>query len=136
MGKIRVVDCSVAIHWFTDRPERVCALQLLSEVQESPHHFAVPELFYFELTHVFNRLFPRPTAEQLYLFSETLNLGLHREAMTEELSNGIREFQGLGLSGYDAAYVALARMLRGHWLTFDKAAHARVARYGLSKILE
>ena len=39
------------------------------------------------------------------------------------------------LSGYDAAYVALAHLLKGLWITCDRKAHARVAGLGLSELL-
>jgi predicted nucleic acid-binding protein len=55
--------------------------------------------------------------------------------MTPELLSEIRSVQRLGLSGYDGAYVALAKLLKGRWLTFDKKAHTQVAHLQLSEIL-
>jgi predicted nucleic acid-binding protein len=38
------------------------------------------------------------------------------------------------LGGYDACYAALALELRGTWLTFDAAAHARIEALGISEV--
>ena len=43
--------------------------------------------------------------------------------MTEGLAVKANRFVKLGLTGYDACYAALARDLKGRWLTFDKKAH-------------
>ncbi len=56
--------------------------------------------------------------------------------MTPQLLDEIRGLQHLGLSGYDAAYVALAKLLEGRWVTFDREAHDRIAHLGLSQALQ
>jgi len=38
----------------------------------------------------------------------------------------------LGLSGYDACYAALARDLKGIWLTFDEKAHRMIQKEHVS----
>jgi predicted nucleic acid-binding protein len=55
--------------------------------------------------------------------------------MSAELLHDIGEFKKLGLSGYDAAYVALARQLKGRWLTFDAKAHQKIKNLKLSELL-
>ena len=132
---VQIIDTSVAIKWFVVERGKEEALVVLEKLLESPKHFAVPELFYFELSHVFNRLIPSPRAEQLELFQEVLRLSLHRCVMTAELVEKIRHFQKLGLSGYDAAYVGLAKILKGTWLTFYGKAHRKIASLKLSRLL-
>jgi len=43
--------------------------------------------------------------------------------MTEGLALKADSFVNLGLTGYDACYAAMARDLKGIWLTFDEQAH-------------
>lgn len=38
------------------------------------------------------------------------------------------------ISGYDATYLASARIANGVWLTLDRKAHDRVASLGLSRL--
>ena len=42
----------------------------------------------------------------------------------------------LGLSGYDACYAALARDLKGMWLTFDEQAHSFIQKEKTSFFLD
>ncbi len=132
---VRVIDTSVAIKWFVLERGSNKALQLLSDLLNAPSDFAVPELFYFELVHVFNRVIPEPEEVQLGLLAKVSILGIQRFTMTPSLISEIRGFQQLGLSGYDAAYVGLAKLLEGKWVTCDKKAHALVAHLKLSEIL-
>jgi predicted nucleic acid-binding protein len=132
---VRVIDTSVAIKWFVEEKGREAALGVLAEAMDAPEGFAVPELFFFELAHVFNRLFPSPTEEQCALLENVMDFGIARFNMTGELIRGIRRFQRLGLSGYDAAYVALAEQLGGQWITFDTRAYQAIRKTGLSVLL-
>ncbi len=132
---VRVIDASVALKWFLLEEGREHALRLLEELLSDPAGFAVPELFYFELAHVFHRSIPDPSPLQIELLQQVLVLGIQRFAMTPPLLNEIRALQCLGLSGYDAAYVGLAKLLEGQWVTFDRRAHERIAHLGLSEAL-
>ena len=132
---VRVIDASVAIKWFVDEDRRETALGILDEAIDDPRAFAVPELFFFELGHVFHRLIRRPTAEQVGLLETVIDLGIVRFNMTRELLRGIGRFQRIGLSGYDSAYVALAEQLEGQWITFDGQAHKLLRKTGLSQLL-
>lgn len=132
---VRVIDSSVALKWFLDEPGRDRALAVLAEVLRDPEGFAVPELFFFELAHVFNRLIPEPTKNQLELLDQLTLIGIPRFSMTAELLREVRRFQRMGLSGYDGAYVGLAKMLKGRWITFDQKAHAQISSLGLSGTL-
>ncbi len=133
---VRVVDSSVALKWFLLEEGRDQALSLLEEMLTGPSGFAVPELFYFELVHVFHRSIPDPSPLQIELLRQVLVLGIQRFVMTPQLLDEIRGLQRLGLSGYDAAYVALAKLLEGRWVTFDRKAHDRIAHLGLSQALQ
>ncbi len=63
-------------------------------------------------------------------------LGLHRVANGHELLATAAELAvEWGLSGYDATYVALARLVGGSWLTADRRAASRVRNRRLVRIL-
>ena len=132
---VRIIDASVAIKWFVKEEGREKALVILEEILEKPTLFAVPELFYFELTHVFNRLILSPSKTQFQFLSQVVQLGIHRFSMNTELLSEISSFQGLGLTGYDSAYVGLAKLLKGKWITCDEKAHNVVAHLKLSEVL-
>ena len=132
---VKIIDASVAIKWFVTEPGRESALVLLTEVFENPRQFAVPELFFFELAHVFHRVLPQATTQQVNLLEQVTVFGWQRFVMTPELLRETRHFQSLGLSGYDGSYVALAKQLKGRWITADRKAHDRVARLHVSELL-
>ncbi len=56
--------------------------------------------------------------------------------MTESLAVKANRFVRLGLTGYDACYAALARDLKGMWLTFDEKAHNLVQKEKMSFFLD
>jgi len=132
---VRVIDASVAIKWFVLEEAHERALALLEEILRAPKSFAVPELFYFELAHVFHRALPEPSHAQVSLLERVITFGIQRFALTQPLLAEIRTLQRRQLSGYDAAYVALAKLLDGKWITCDSNAHACVAELGLSELL-
>lgn len=141
---ITVVDTSIAINWFVyqensnnssgaDISER--ALKVLHSIYSNPQDYAVPELFYFEFTHVIKKLIKKPNSEQTKLIKSIFNLGWNRFSMTESFYLEVKYFQEVGLSGYDASYVALAKVLKGKWLTCDVKAHRLVERFGVSRVM-
>lgn len=132
---VRIVDTSVAIKWFVIEEGRESALSILAEMVHDPSSFAAPELFFFELAHLFHRLLPQATDEQQNLLGQVFTLGIPRFSLTHELLVAVLRFQRLGLSGYDAAYVALAEDLKGKWLTFDARAHAQISAFNLSELI-
>ena len=91
---LQIIDTSVAIKWFVKENGQDKALQILEQITTSPQNFAVPELFYFELSNVFNRLIPTPNKGQLQVLEEVIMLGVNRFSMTNELNEQIRKFQG------------------------------------------
>ncbi len=130
-----VIDASVAIKWFIEEPGRDNALVVLKKFVHNPNFYAVPELFFFELTNIFNRLISKPTSVQIELLEYVLLSGVHRFAMTPELSRLQRKYQHLGLSGYDASYVAVAELLHGKWITFDEKASKKIKNTKLIELL-
>lgn len=132
---VEVLDASVATKWFVEETGRDAALEILSKVLLNPEAFCVPELFYFELAHVLNKVLGKLDSSQKRLYESILHFGIQRLSMTPEIYQGICEFQAMGLSGYDAAYVATAKKVSGIWVTFDHKAHRLIQTLGLSRCL-
>ena len=53
---------------------------------------------------------------------------MFRQPMTEDLAMKASRFVRLGLTGYDACYAALAKDMKGLWLTFDNKAHRLIEK--------
>ena len=118
-----VIDASIAVRWFLSDEAHTNADAVLQKLIDRPEYFAVPELFAFEVYAVLCRI--HPTGQDAYIkgMIPILNGGIFRQPMTEKLVNGAGFFVRKGLTGYDACYAALARELKGEWLTFDEKAH-------------
>lgn len=132
---IWVVDASVAVRWFIEEEAHAHADEVLNRMVNEPQRFAVPELFSFEVFSVLHRLHP----DAIQVFSKAiiplLQGGIFRQPMTEELAVEASRLVGLGLTGYDACYAALAKDLKGLWLTFDHKAHRLLERERVSWLL-
>lgn len=120
---IWVVDASVAVRWFIEEESHPLADEVLEQVIGGPEKFAVPELFAFEVFSVLQRVHPNGLEAFRKGIIPLLQGGIFRQPMTERLAVKANRFVKLGLTGYDACYAALARDLKGQWLTFDKKAH-------------
>jgi len=130
-----IVDASVAVRWFIEEEAHVHADEVLKRLVNEPRRFAVPELFSFEVFAVLHRLHP----DAIQVFSKAiiplLQGGIFRHPMTEKLALKASHFVRLGLTGYDACYAALAKDLKGLWLTFDEKAHRILEREKVSCLL-
>lgn len=120
---IWVIDASVAVRWFIKQESHPHADLVLEKMLSHPERFAVPELFCFEVHTVLSRMHPKGTEVFLKGMLPVLNCGIFRYPMTERLALKASAFIDKGLSGYDACYAALAKELKGVWLTFDDRAH-------------
>ena len=118
-----IVDASVAVRWFIEEEAQVHADEVLKRIVNEPRRFAVPELFSFEVFAVLHRLHPDPIPVITKAIVPLLQSGIFRQPMTEDLALKASRFVKLGLTGYDACYAALAKDLKGLWLTFDHKAH-------------
>ena len=133
---IAVLDTSIAIKWFApdgDAGDAV-AERMLREVIAHPRRFVVPELFFYEMTAVLYRRM-RQARDAYAALSRLARLGLRRVRLDDRL---LRRATHLAyerrLGGYDACFAALAMDLGGVWLTFDRAAHQRLAALGVARI--
>ena len=132
---IWVIDASVAIRWFLIEEADPAADTVLREVIDNPEMFAVPELFPFEVLAVLCRMHPRGVSVFRDGLLPLLSAGILRHPMTDALALHAEPFLSQGLTAYDACYAALARELRGLWLTYDRKAHRRIRRQGVSHLL-
>jgi predicted nucleic acid-binding protein len=121
---IWVIDASVAIRWFIEEEAHPHADEVLERIVDKPSSFAVPELFSFEVYSVLQRLHPDGLDAFRKGVMPLLQGGIFRHPMTERLALMTDRFVKRGLTVYDACYAALARDLRGMWLTFDQRVHA------------
>ncbi len=133
---IWVIDASVALRWFIEEEAHPHADEVLKELLSRPQTFAVPELFAFEVYAVLQRLHPSGLEAFIKGLIPILQGGLFRQPMTEKLAAIADRFVRLGLTGYDACYAALAKDMRGTWLTFDQKAHRMIEREKVSFCIE
>lgn len=127
-----VIDASVALRWYLEEEAEAGAEAIHRLLVDDPGMFAVPELFGYEVFSVLFRLHPRPWQAFQEGVLPLLHSGILRYPLTEGIAQRAARLAGLGLTGYDAAYVALAEELGARWLTFDARAHARIRSTGLS----
>jgi len=133
---IWVIDASVAVRWFIEEETHPHADEVLEQVISEPEKFAVPELFAFEVFSILQRLHPSGLEAFRKGIIPLLQGGIFRQPMTESLAVKANSFIKLGLTGYDACYAALARDLKGRWLTFDEKAHSLIQEEKVSFFLE
>jgi len=132
---IWVIDASVAVRWFLAEEADSASDSVLREVIDKPEVFAVPELFSFEVLAILCRTHPRGALVFREGLLPLLSAGVLRHPMTESLAAQAEFFVAQGLTGYDACYAALARELKGLWLTYDTKAHKRIRRQRVSHLL-
>lgn len=122
-----VLDASVALRWYLQEERSESADAVHHRIVEEPALFAVPELFGYEVFSVLHHVHPRPWETFREGILPFLQSGILRYPLTEAVAHKAARFAGLGLTGYDAMYAALAEELGACWLTFDAGAHARIA---------
>lgn len=113
--------------WFiAEEAKREEAVSILDEIQQSPHLFAVPELFFKEMFSVLCRLISDVGQIRRYLHILE-SLGLYRLGNGSELlSTAAHIAVKYKLTGYDAIYAASAKLIDGEWITADIKAHKRI----------
>ena len=127
-----VLDASVASRWFIKEANHPNAEKILKRVLDHPGEFAVPELFLNEMFSVLYRYHPDAGVVYEQSVYTLIRSGVLRYPMTPHIYSRAGRFIGMGLTGYDAVYVALAEEIDGKWLTFDSKAHACIAMEELS----
>ena len=130
-----VVDASVAVRWFLKEEANKNADEVLRRIVEQPDEFAVPELFTFEVYAVLQRLHPNGLQVYKQGVIPLLQAGIFRQPMTENLAIKANQFVKKGLTVYDACYAALAKDIKGLWLTFDEKAHRLIQEDNISLLL-
>lgn len=122
-----VLDASVAIKWFLVEPETPEAVRVARAILQGKDLFAVPELFYYEVFSVVARKHHASSQWAGSGMAWLLNLPLRRMPVTPDLAVQMQTFMARGLTGYDAAYAALAWRSQGRWLTYDETAKRRLS---------
>ncbi len=132
---IWVIDASVALRWLIEDEAHPHADEVLEKAVQYPGNFAIPELFAFEVYSVLHRVHPNGLQAFTRGIIPLLQGGILRQPMTKSLAASAESFVKLGLTGYDACYAALAKQLRGRWLTFDKKAQGLIEKLRVSFLL-
>ena len=127
-----IVDASVAVRWFIIQEYHPHAERILQKMISCTERFAIPEFFSFEVYTVLCRMIPKGAEVFIEGVIPVLNCGILRYPMTEKLAQKASVFIGMGLTGYDACYAALAKEVNGKWLTFDEKAHTLIKNQNLS----
>jgi predicted nucleic acid-binding protein len=133
---IWVIDASVAVKWFLKDEAHPQAEAILERLISKPEFFAIPELFCFEVFSVLSRVHPYGGKVYIDGVLPLLEGGLLRQPMTVSLAANAEQFVKIGLTGYDACYAALAKEIKGVWLTFDEKAHRLITKQNISCYLE
>lgn len=131
-----VIDASVAVKWFLPMEAgRDDAVALLKQINTSPDHFAVPDLFYCEMLNVFCKAFS--SAAEVYDNLITLHEFGMRFLPTgrNTLSQAAYLAKNYGLSGYDSIYAANAKLTGGKWITADERSHKKIQKLKISSLL-
>ena len=129
---MKIIDASVAVKWFVDEPiGKNLAVKVLKEIEADPSSFAVPELFFAEMLNVLCRLSKNSLVINSCM-TRLEHLGLSRIGLGHEvLETAATLALDWNVSGYDAIYVACAKLTSGQWLTFDQEAAKKVKTKGL-----
>ena len=118
------VDASVGAKWFLrDEPDGDTALILLDRFTNGEIDLCVPALFFYEMGSVFLTAVRRGRLTREAALDGAADLeGLHLDtvALTGELDAVLAFGLRLGLSLYDAAYVAAAESRGVPLLTYDR----------------
>ncbi|MBF0105200.1 MAG: type II toxin-antitoxin system VapC family toxin [Deltaproteobacteria bacterium] len=133
---LKIIDASVAIKWFLREEKGMeAALKILDMVAGNPKNFAVPDLFFDEMLSVLCRLLNDAKAINTYM-KALQELGLMCLSLgAKTVSTAVELAKKYNLGGYDAIYVANAKLTGGVWLTADHRAHSRIVNLGLSKLV-
>jgi predicted nucleic acid-binding protein len=133
---IFVLDASIAVKWFIPDGDAgdAAAERILRDIAVRPAKYVVPELFMYELLSVLCRRF-RQAGDAQRAIARLGRIGLRRVRMDERLARtAVRLAYRHRLTGYDAAYAALATEISATWLTLDKQAHQRLEALGISRL--
>ncbi len=127
-----VLDASVAVRYSQQEERDRSADAVIERLVSDPESFAVPALFAFEVYSTLFRLHPNPLDVYRAGISPLLSSGILRYPMTDAIAERAARFLPMGLSSYDAVYLAVAEELGGVWLTYDTRAHTLVHAESLS----
>ena len=122
-----VIDASVAIKWFFEEEDgSLLAYRVLGLLVQKPDLFMVPTLFFIEFAAVALKKSKDVNASSLAL-DRLYRLGLHAVPEGEKLlAKALQLSHKFELSLYDGLYLAVASLMKAHWLTADERAVRRL----------
>ncbi len=128
-----VLDASAAIALMRREPAAKAIAEILQSSARKAVQLLVPDAFWLELVNVLVRRYGLPPVEAVEALREIDALGIHTIPIDRPLLLVTIDLQArLGLSAYDAAYLALAEAEDARLLTLDgqlaRAAGPRAVR--------
>lgn len=124
-----VVDASVILKWVLGadgEPDHGCAMRLLDDWAEERIELAAPLLWEYEVGNILGRALPGDAFEKMQLLR---GLGLEGLALDEEMIKlSFQWMRELGVTFYDACYLAAAVVSDGVLVTADRRFAQRIAR--------
>ena len=129
-GGYVVVDASVALKWALDDEEEVdCAIALRDDGIRGRFQMLAPSLWLYEVVNglvvaVARERLPKAVAARA--LGHLLEVGVR--LVDPEAEECFKQATRLGLSGYDAAYLALAEAVKGEAWTGDRRLYERARR--------
>lgn len=127
-----VLDASVGVALVRDEPASLGASLWLHELQGEGHRLVVPSLFWLEIVNVLGRRYHAPPQAMLEAIVELEAAGLETVELDRPmLLLALDAVVRLGLTAYDAAYLALADAADARLLTADATLAAVAGPRGL-----
>ena len=135
--KILVLDASVAVKWFNPEPLREKALEIRKSFVEGNIQLEAPSLLPYELGNAlrYNPKFGIEEVEVSVRAMDDLQMTLHefRGALADD---AVETAYRLGITLYDAAYVALASLRGGVLYSADDELVRRASRENILHLSE
>lgn len=121
--KTYIIDASVGVKWFFDEAGKEPADYLIEQLHMDKLKLVVPEIFYLEFASVCLKKSRRgliKKSETFKILDRMAALSLERYSDYELSDVALENAAQLGLSIYDAVYVALAEIYASPLVTADK----------------
>ncbi|MDV3278461.1 MAG: type II toxin-antitoxin system VapC family toxin [Nitrososphaerales archaeon] len=135
--EVLILDASVAVKWFSQEPLRDKALALRQSFLEGKVELEAPSLMIYEVANAlrYNPRYGSDEAKSSIEALENLQLTIHRFE-GGLASSAVETAYRLGITVYDAAYVALAAARNGVMYTADAEVVAKASTDSVKHLAE
>ncbi|MEM4374497.1 MAG: type II toxin-antitoxin system VapC family toxin [Nitrososphaerota archaeon] len=135
--KVLVLDASVAVKWFSAEQLREKALLILKKYIDGEVELIAPSLLYYEVANAlrYNPRFGIEEVKEAVKALEDLALKIY-DFKGDLASNAVETAYRTGITVYDGAYIALARMEGATLYTADKDVVVKASDYNIKHLSE